>query len=150
MSAQPDLIDSPARHLVVKTRVGFELVVSADSLPGLYAEAGRALTGLMGQPAGPGDLGTQHVASVGKTREALLLGWLNELLFHTEREKRLFTDFKIRDLSESGGLESRIRAELRGTEAVDWHIGPNDLAVNDVTVEESEERFEAHVQLSAA
>lgn len=86
------------------------LRVQAGSLAELLAEAGRALAGLMlrGGPRTPaGHWKEVEVRSA--DRAALLVDWLNELIYRADSELEVPTEFEVREAGESG-----VRARLRG------------------------------------
>lgn len=85
-----------------------KLRVRAGSFPALAAEAGRALAAL--------ELGREPPAATGEGREivlragdlgALLVDWLNELIFLAETERWVATEFEPQPC---GTLELRMRA----------------------------------------
>jgi SHS2 domain-containing protein len=100
-----------ATHSFEEHRGELEIRIDAPSLPALFAEAGRALAEVMHAtpleaPAGWSD----EVVVNGRDREALLVEWLNELVFRSEVSKVLFTEFEITHLS-----DRRLAAAIRGT-----------------------------------
>ena len=77
-----------------------QLQVGAESLAGLAAEAGRALGILLLRGAAPepaGEARTLEVSSV--DREALLVDWLNEILFLAEVELWVAVEFDVLEVS---------------------------------------------------
>jgi SHS2 domain-containing protein len=86
------------------------LKVTSPTLPKLFEEAGRALAELMAEqwtddPAAPTEL-----AVVGASdRDALLFEWLNELLFRSETQGRVYPNLRITALT-----DSELHAEIRG------------------------------------
>lgn len=88
------------------------LRVRGPSIGALAAEAGRALASLeLGRPASAGH-GDQRSVEVRSTdREALLVDWLNELIFLAETERWVATEFEIE--SES---DLHVRARARGVD----------------------------------
>ncbi len=100
-----------ARHSFEEHRGELEVRIDAPSLPALFAEAGRALAEVMHAtpleaPAGWSD----EVVVNARDREALLVEWLNELVFRSEVSKVLFTEFEITHLS-----DRQLVAAIRGT-----------------------------------
>lgn len=87
------------------------LRIRAGSLPELLMEAGRALGELMlrGQPAGPARGRWEPVAVRSADRAALLVDWLNELIFRAERDREVPTEFEV---LEAG--ETQVLARVRG------------------------------------
>jgi SHS2 domain-containing protein len=87
-----------------------QLEVGAESLAGLAAEAGRALAILLlrGAPAEPS--GSPRILEVSSTdREALLVDWLNEILFVAETGLWIPLELDILDIS-----PHHLRASCRG------------------------------------
>ena len=97
-------------HRWVDHTAEVQLQIGAESLAGLAAEAGRAL-GLFllrGGPSEPaGEARTIEVLSV--DREALLVDWLNEILFLAEVERWVAVEFDILETS-----SERLKASARG------------------------------------
>jgi SHS2 domain-containing protein len=98
-------------HSFEEHRGELEIRIEAPSLPALFAEAGRALAEVMhatplAAPAGWSD----EVVVNARDREALLVEWLNELVFRSEVAKVLFTEFEITHLS-----DRQLVATIRGT-----------------------------------
>jgi SHS2 domain-containing protein len=92
------------RHRWLDHTSEVQLQVEAESLAGLAAEAGRALgllllrDGVHDVPARPeGPAREIQVESV--DREALLVDWLNELLFLAEVERWVAVEFDILEIS---------------------------------------------------
>jgi SHS2 domain-containing protein len=97
-------------HRWVDHTAEVQLQVGAESLARLAAEAGRAL-GLFllrgGSPEPSGEARTIEVLSV--DREALLVDWLNEILFLAEVERWVAVEFDILETS-----SERLKASARG------------------------------------
>src|SRR3982750_1578106 len=105
---------APPWHRWVDHTAEVQLELGAGSLPGLLAEAGGGLGALLprGREAGPsGEPRTIEVASV--DREALLVDWLNEIVFLAEVERWVAVDFDF-----SAASETHLKASARGV-AVD-------------------------------
>ncbi|PYQ55771.1 MAG: hypothetical protein DMF53_27395 [Acidobacteria bacterium] len=105
---------APPFHRWVDHTAEVQLQVRADSLAGLLAEAGRALGALLlrGRAAEPsGEARTIEVDSV--DREALLVDWLNEIIFLAEVERWIAVEFNGLEAS-----EIHLKASARGV-AVD-------------------------------
>lgn len=80
------------------------LRLEASSLHALFLEAGRALADVMtgGHPPEPAVPLSHHEVSLhAADRDALLIDWLNELIFLTDKEKQVFTHFQIEHLTET-------------------------------------------------
>jgi SHS2 domain-containing protein len=89
-----------------------QLQVGAESLGGLASEAGQALgwlllRGVPAEPAGPPR--TLEVESA--DREALMVDWLNEILFVAEVDLWVAVEFDVQEAS-----PTRLRAMARGVQ----------------------------------
>ncbi len=84
-----------ARHWFAEHTSELEIGVEASSFSELLAEAGRALAEVMsGRPArGLGKF--ERVLVEAPDREALLVAWLDELVFLAERDKKVFGDIVV-------------------------------------------------------
>lgn len=88
-----------------------QLRIAAPSLPQLFEEAGVALAELMAEQRDNSSAeDTETVALHAPDREALLVEWLNELIFRAETQQKIYRDIRITHLSEND-----LRAEIRGT-----------------------------------
>ena len=78
-----------------------ELQLEAPTLPELFAEAGRALAELMIENGGGPE--TVHVDLTVHARDqaALLVSWLDELIYRAETEHAVFTRFDITSLTDT-------------------------------------------------
>jgi SHS2 domain-containing protein len=74
------------------------LNVRAPTLPALFAAGGRGLAGLMlGDEVGHGpETAHDHVVVEARDREALLVAWLDELVYRAETAKAVFTRFEVK------------------------------------------------------
>ena len=100
-----------AGHSLEEHRGELEIRIDAPSVRELFAEAGRALAEAM--HATPLEMPTglsEEVVLSARDREALLVDWLNELVFRSEVSKALFTKFDVTHLT-----EHQLVATLRGT-----------------------------------
>jgi SHS2 domain-containing protein len=100
-----------ASHSFEEHRGELEIRIEAPSLPALFAEAGRALAEVMqGTPLEPPTAWSDDVVVEAGDREALLVEWLNELVFRSEVAKVLFTELDITHVS-----DRQLVAAIRGT-----------------------------------
>jgi SHS2 domain-containing protein len=81
-------------HRIVDHTSELELEIWAPDWPALLCEAGRALAaislrGTPPRPEGP----TYHLEATSRDREALLVDWLNELLYRSEAELWVACEF---------------------------------------------------------
>ena len=87
-----------------------KLRLRADSFADLAAEAGGALGALYLRGVMPGPSGAWREVEVqAPDRGALLVDWLNELIFLAERDRWVPVEFDVREAS-----ETLIRARVRG------------------------------------
>jgi len=94
--------------------------LSAPTLEQLLVEAGRALAELMSdEPAGPVE-GEDAIALEAPDHAALLVQWINELLFLSETRKRIFSRFEVERVGEGavrarvqGWTPSRLRTQVK-------------------------------------
>jgi SHS2 domain-containing protein len=100
-----------AGYEVLEHTAEVELKVHAPTWPSLLAEAGRALSARLwgGQVAPPRAQGTwRHLDLESADRDALLVDWLNELLYHAEAEWWVPVEFVVEEASETK-LSARVR-----------------------------------------
>lgn len=100
-----------ASHSFEEHLAELELRVDGPSLPELFAEAGRAVVEVMDAtpPATPSGWSAEVVVNA-SDRDALLVDWLNELVFRSEVGKVLLTELEITHLS-----DRQLVATIRGT-----------------------------------
>ena len=122
-----------------------ELTVEADTLPELFAQAGRALAELMLGHLPEGTVGgpALSVELLAPDRTRLLVDWLNEIIFHTEIERTVFTDFVVEIPA-----EGTLNAELRGLSEPDVTVEVKAATLHEARVETRPGGgFKAHVVL---
>jgi SHS2 domain-containing protein len=135
--------DVSPSHSFEEHRGELELRIEAPSLPLLFAEAGRALAQVMNAtplaiPTGWSDEVVLHAID----REALLVDWLNELVFRSEVGKVLFTEFEITHLS-----ERQLVAAIRGTRVQQLRNPVKAATYNELSITERRGGFTAKVIL---
>lgn len=118
-----------------------QLQVGAESLAGLAAEAGRALgllllRGAPAEPAGPPR--TLEVESA--DREALIVDWLNEILFVAEVDLWVAVEFEIEEAS-----ATRLRASARGVRVESPPSNVKAATFHGLRVVEGDEGLQAEV-----
>lgn len=120
---RPGRLDEPSRarpisaasHAFEDHTGEIRLRIEAPTLAELFAEAGRALAllscgeGPLPEPEGE----AQRVSVRSHDRAALLVDWLNELIFHAESEDKVFSDFRFTRLTDRD-----LDAWIRGARAV--------------------------------
>ena len=100
--------------------------VTAPTLPSLFEEAARGLADLLaddarGAPSGP----AEHVTLTSPDYEALLVEWLNELVYRCDVEGRVYADVTV-DRIDEHGLDATIRGReprepRTAVKAATWH-----------------------------
>src|SRR5262245_25850796 len=89
-----------------------EIRLEAPSLRELFVEAALALAEVMAGGALPrASQEREAIRLEASDRDALLVDWLNELIFRAERSRRLFTGFAIAHLDDTS-----LSAEARWAE----------------------------------
>jgi SHS2 domain-containing protein len=114
---------SPYRE--VEHTADWALEVWAPTLEGLYLDAARGMFHLAGfEPAAETEPGPpQPLALEAGDREALLVAWLQELLYLSEAEDTVYADLKITALT-----PTRMEAVARG-----WPAAPGGKTIKAVT-----------------
>jgi SHS2 domain-containing protein len=121
------------------------LEVAASSREELFAEAGRALAELMlGEPREPAlDPAPEHAVEVrAGDRAALLVEWLNELIYLSEIHKQVFTRFRVEHVD-----EKRVRAVVAGVSPETLQTAVKAATLHGVSVELRDGRWRASVVL---
>lgn len=132
-----------AAHAFEDHTADVRLRVAAPDLPTLFGEAARALGELMGGDVVAGDLGEPVRARArARDREALLVAWIDELIYLSEVHKRVWTDIRIERLE--GG---EIVASLRGPKADALRTAPKAATFHELRVDESPDGVRAMVVL---
>ena len=98
-----------------------QLHIRADTLPEIYREAARAVAQLLlnAVPPPPADAPAVVVELEARDPAALLVDWVNELIFRTEVERTVFTEVdpvvtEATHASEAKAAGWRLLATLRG------------------------------------
>ncbi|MGE5232057.1 MAG: archease [Deltaproteobacteria bacterium] len=105
----PDPVGGPARHELLEHTGEIVLRVRAPSLNGLFVEAARGLADLClgGERATPsGDPRTLSLTA--RDAAALLVDWLNELIYLAETERWVALEFEAVEVTPTG-LRMRAR-----------------------------------------
>jgi SHS2 domain-containing protein len=106
---------SPPHHAFEEHTGEVRLRVEAPTLEGLFEEAARAMAELMlDTRPGPADEPPEAVSLVARDPEALLVDWLNELIFLSETRKRIYTDVRVQRATDTA-LEATVRGVLPET-----------------------------------
>ena len=134
----------PARHRFDDHTSEVELTVEADTLPELYAQAGRALAELLlgALPAPPAGAPVLELELAAADGASLLVDWLNELLYRTEVERTAFTELTV-ELPAPG----RLHARLRGLHEPRWLGEVKAATLHQASVERADNGYRGHVVL---
>jgi SHS2 domain-containing protein len=107
----PSAAASPSHEFLEHTGE-VHLHVAATSLAELLAESGRALAGLLLRGRSPSPVGRWEDVEVGSTdRTALLVDWLNELIYRADADREVPVEFELREAGESA-----VRGRIRGVQ----------------------------------
>jgi SHS2 domain-containing protein len=137
------VMGDPASHVFEDHESEAQVRIVAPSLAELFAEAGRAVAELMLGEATPGELGPpEHVVVRAPDRDALLVAWLNELEFHSETRKRVYTSFDVERVT-----DGEIAASVRGVEATELATPVKAATMHGVRIEHGARGFDATVVL---
>jgi SHS2 domain-containing protein len=132
-----------AGHVFVEHTSEVELRLHAPTLPALFAQAGRALAELMlGDEARGAETIADRVSVTAPDRAALLAAWLDELIFHAETRKAVFTQFQITTLDEGS-----LTADVMGIAEPVLKTAVKAATFHDLRVAEEDGRFVATVVL---
>ena len=111
---------SPFSYFDHTADVGVE--VSADSLEGVFAEAGRALFNLIVTLDQLEPQETETVELEGVDEVGLLVDWLNELIFLFDARGWLFSEFEVALKRQTNGSGMRLTARCHGERASDRQL----------------------------
>jgi SHS2 domain-containing protein len=101
------------RHSFEEHTGELQMLLEAPTLRDLFAEAGRALAEVMGaDPASPASGPAERVQLRSSDRDALLVDWINELIYLSEKRRKLFTEIAIERLT-----DRELEAVIRGQDA---------------------------------
>jgi protein archease len=93
------------------------IIVHADSLPELFAAAAVGMFGGMYDLEGLAPDLTRDLTVTAPDREALLVAWLQELIFWFEVEDEIYTEAQIHELDETS-LHATVRGRKLGPDVV--------------------------------
>jgi SHS2 domain-containing protein len=85
------------------------LKITAPTLPQLFEEAGRALAELMAEQWTDDPVTATDVVVRALDQEALLVEWLNELVFRSETRERVYPYLRVISLT-----DRELQAQIRG------------------------------------
>ena len=132
-----------ARHWFEEHTSEVKLVAVAPTLAELFVEAARGVAELLAEdlavrPEGPTESVELHARDV----EALLVDWLNEVIFLSETRKRVFSEIQVDHAS-----ETEFAATLRGFEPQVIKTAVKAATLHGARVEKHEGGYRASVVL---
>lgn len=120
-----------ARHEFEEHTSEVKMRLFAPTLPSLFQEACRALADIMAESPPQVGRPDEPVGLIARDREALLAEWLNELIYRTESEGRLFTAAEVERLSDTeltgkigGAAVSGLKTQVKAATLHDLTIEP--------------------------
>jgi SHS2 domain-containing protein len=132
----------PRRHWFGEHVGEIRVDAEAPTLRELFEEAGRALAELLAERVEGGSAGEkERVDLEERDRSALLVGWLNELIFRSEMTKLVYDDLRV----EIEG--ARLAAAIRGHRPTRARTAVKAATMHDVRIDESPDGFSASVVL---
>jgi len=119
------------------------LRIEARSLREVFEEAGRALAALSAEADTEATLGVgERIELDARDREALLVAWLNELIFCSETRKLIYDALCVEHVDDRS-----LVAMVRGRTPSAVRTAVKAATMHDVRIEESPEGFTATVVL---
>jgi SHS2 domain-containing protein len=118
------------------------LGVRAPTLPALFMEAGRGLAEvLVEDPIGTPRL-DEKVSLRARDRDALLVAWLDELIFRAETRGRVYGAFRIDRLT-----DHVLEGAIGGQEPQTWRTAVKAATFHGLHIDEGPDGFSASVVL---
>ncbi|WP_437719463.1 archease [Sorangium sp. So ce448] len=135
---------SGASHAFEEHTGEIRLRVDAPALAELFAEAGRALARIAcgDRPPPSPDGEAQPVSLRSHDRAALLVDWLNDLIFRTEVEGRVFSEFRFTRLTDRD-----LDAWIRGARAPEARALVKAATLHDLEITETSHGVSAAIVL---
>jgi SHS2 domain-containing protein len=140
-STAPPASSTPSHELLEHTGE-VHLRIRGATLADIFIEGGRALGRLCAPDRGTGIGGWHRIEISAPDRAALLVAWLNELIFFAEQQRCAPNDFAVDEIS-----RTHLRARVRG---VPLDVGPSLVkaaTMHGLRLEEVDGTLEAEVIL---
>jgi SHS2 domain-containing protein len=106
VSSQPNFVE-------VEHTADWAIRVRGDTLPELFSHAAIGMYSLMADLASVTPTAERAIKVKGVDTEALLVNWLNELIYHTEIDGEVFCEFHIESFA-----PTHLRAQARAGRGV--------------------------------
>jgi SHS2 domain-containing protein len=133
----------PAAHAFEEHTGEVRLRVEADDLAALFIEAGRALGELMGGAEPPqASAPREPVELRARDRAALLVAWLDELIFFTEKTGLIYDQLEIQKID-----DQQLLATIRGGRMTEPRVPVKAATLHQLRIEEHDGRLSARVVL---
>jgi SHS2 domain-containing protein len=137
------MTDRPARHVYEEHTGEVRLRIEAATLAGIFEQAARALAELMlGDAVGGAPDAEELVRIEAGDREALLVDWINELIFLSETRKRVYTDVTVTSVS-----DRRLEARVRGVFPAALRTAVKAATLHDLRIEQGVSGYSATIVL---
>lgn len=120
------------------------LKVYGQTLPELYANAGRGLVSLALEPQDFRSTESVPLRAEGEDPEELFVNWLSEILYHMDAEGWAFSEFRIRQLLE-GVIEAQGWGERRRPEELPRRVAVKAVTYHQLAMLRTPEGWEAVV-----
>jgi SHS2 domain-containing protein len=114
--------------------------VSGDTLADLFSAAGAGMTAMLGVTASGVGGAVRYIALAAQDVEALLVDWLNELLYLGDSTGRLFTSYEFDTL-----CETSLVARVEGYPVAQPWAHIKAATYNDLVVSHGPDGFEATI-----
>lgn len=131
-----------ASHRFVSHTAEVQVELRAPTLASLFEQAGRALADLMLEEAGDEMDESVRIDLEAESREALLVDWVNELIFRSEVDKVVYTDFAVDEID-----DGRLAAQISGVEVRALRTPVKAATYHDLAVEQADDHIEARLVL---
>lgn len=94
-------METLSRHSLESHTGDLRIRIEAPNLAELFAESARALAEIVAGGRTPPPAGEyERVELSAPDRDALLVDWLNELVFRSERARKAYSDVRVEELSD--------------------------------------------------
>ncbi|MHB8874333.1 MAG: archease [Myxococcaceae bacterium] len=103
--------DASPSHIFEEHTGEVQVRIEAATLPELFAEAGRALAELLTDSPRPPSGSAEEVTVQAADRDALLVEWLDELIFRSETRRKVYGGISVVRAS-----DTELVALIRGSE----------------------------------
>jgi SHS2 domain-containing protein len=132
----------PASHRFEDHLGELRVMLRAENLSELFAEAGRALGELFLEGSAPPTSDWERCVVRAADRETLLAAWLNELIYLSETRRVVYTEFRVDSVG-----ETEVLASARGVPTERVRTAVKAATFHELFIREVDGGFEGHVVL---